>query len=165
MTEMRPMPYSSRTRVALAIARAIAAGRGDPDVTPIHIALGLLREGDNAAVAVLQHRGVPLHSLRRELELLLGPPLGRTQPEEVARPLLPGEQSVLEQARAWSRREGDEHIGPEHLLLAILAEREGSAAHTLAQHGMETATAIASMRAVIHKHPDTPPPATPPRAV
>jgi ATP-dependent Clp protease ATP-binding subunit ClpC len=155
MTETREMPYSSRTRVSLAIARAIAAGRGDSDVTPIHIALGLLREGENAAVAVLQHRGVPVHALCRELELLLGPPHGRPQPEEVVRPLLPGEQQVLDEARTWSRREGDEHIGPEHILLAILADRESPAAHALGQHGVKTETAMASMRVVIHKHPHT----------
>jgi ATP-dependent Clp protease ATP-binding subunit ClpC len=159
------MPYSSRTRVSLAIARAIAAGRGDTDVTPIHIALGLLREGENAAVAVLHHRGAALHTLRHELELLLGPPPGRAQPEEVVRPLLPGEQEVVAQARICSRREGDEHVGPEHLLLALLADRESPVAHTLAQHGLETESAIASMRVLIHKHAHAPPRATPLRAV
>jgi ATP-dependent Clp protease ATP-binding subunit ClpC len=153
MTETRQIPYSSRARVVLAIARAIAAGRGDTDLTPIHIALGLLREGENAAVAVLQHRAVSLRDLRNELELLLGPPLGRTEPEEVVRPLLPGEQQVVDLARRWSQREGDEYVGPEHLLLAILAGGESATAIALAKHGVDTETALESMRVVIHKHP------------
>jgi ATP-dependent Clp protease ATP-binding subunit ClpC len=151
--------------VALAIARAIAAARGDADVTPTHIALGLIREGENAAVAVLEHRGVALRSLRRELERLLGPPPGGTEPEAVVLPLTQGERDVLAAAGAWSRREGDEHVGPEHLLLAILADGATHTAQTLARHGIGTESATASMRVVIHKHPNTPPPASPPRAV
>ena len=147
------MPYSSRARIALAIARAIASGRGETDLTPIHIALGLIREGENAAVAVLQHRGVAVRDLRRELEVLLGPPVSRTRPEEVVVPISPGEERVIDQARNWSRREGDEHVGPEHLFLAILGDPKSPTAVTFAKYGIETETALASIAAVIHKHP------------
>lgn len=56
-------PLSTRSRVALAIARALAAGHGYPDVLPALFALGLLREGENAAVAMLHEaRGRVVHS-------------------------------------------------------------------------------------------------------
>ena len=165
MTETPTLPFSSRARVALAIARALAAGRGDSEVTPTHIALGLIREGENAAVAVFHHRGVALRTLRRELERLLGEPAGRPQPEEVALSLTQGEQDILKEARACSRREGDEHVGPEHLLLALIADESSQTSQTLARHGIATDTALASMRVVIHKHPNAPPHASPQQAV
>ena len=45
MTETAVPSLTTRTRVALAIARGIAASRGDDDLSPEPIALGLLREG------------------------------------------------------------------------------------------------------------------------
>jgi ATP-dependent Clp protease ATP-binding subunit ClpC len=136
----------------LAIARALAAGRGDHDVTAVHIALGLLREGENGAIAVLQHRAVPPGQLRRDLERLLGPRTGRTAPEEVALPLTSGEENILDQARAWSRGQNDDHIGPEHLLMALVADETNLAAQTLARYGIDSQSVAASIQVVIHKH-------------
>lgn len=165
MREARIPPYSSRARVALAIARALAAGRGDPDVTAIHVALGLLREGENAAVAALHHAGVALHAIRGELEAALGPPPGRTRPEEVDLPLTPAERHVAEQARAAARLEGDEYVGPEHLLLGILRDERSAAARLFARHGCNGETARTHLGAVAHKHRSPPSPAASPPAV
>ena len=49
-------PLTSRTYVALSIARGIAAGLGHDDLTATHIALGILREAENGAVAALHRR-------------------------------------------------------------------------------------------------------------
>jgi ATP-dependent Clp protease ATP-binding subunit ClpC len=141
MAEPLLPPYTSRMRVALSIARGLAAARGDTDVTPTHLALGLLKEGQSLAVAALLHAAVPLGAVRQELEAALGPPLGRPRPDEVAVPLTPGEQRAVEQARTESRLRGNGYVGPEHLLLAILGEPSSSAAQALARHGFSPATA------------------------
>ena len=91
MADAALLPYTTRARVSLAIARAVAAGRGDPDVTPLHVAVGLLRERENPAVAALIDAGVDLRGLRADIEVALGRPTGIPQPEEVAVELTEGE--------------------------------------------------------------------------
>jgi ATP-dependent Clp protease ATP-binding subunit ClpA len=49
----------------------------------------------------------------------------------------PARESVI-QAQGAARRLGDDWIGVEHLLLGLLAEREGVAATTLAEFGVTT---------------------------
>jgi ATP-dependent Clp protease ATP-binding subunit ClpA len=95
---------------------------------------------------------VPLPGLRAALERELGPPPGGTLPDEVALPLTQGERALLLGARTAAEAEGDDHIGPEHLLLAILADAEGPAARLLAAHGVDAAAATAAARVVIHEH-------------
>lgn len=143
---------SSHARVALAIARAIAAGRGDRDLTPLHLTLGLLREGANAALAALHHQGVDLARLRHEAERALGPPTGRPAPDEVVLSLTPGEERLVADARAASASLGDQYVGPHHLLLALLDAADPAVAALLAPAGVTTATTIAAMQAVIHGH-------------
>ncbi|MFP5353592.1 MAG: Clp protease N-terminal domain-containing protein, partial [Gemmatimonadota bacterium] len=84
-------PFTTRVRVALSIARALAAGMGHDEVTDAHVVLGIVREGENPAVAVLQHAGIALDVLRHDLEQALEP-RGRARPREVARPLTDGER-------------------------------------------------------------------------
>lgn len=151
--EQRPhIPLTSRARVALAIARAIAAGRGERDLTPLHLTLGLLREGENAALAVLHHQGVDVRRLRGECERALGEPSGRAAPDEVALPLTPGEAQLVATARAASAGLGDEYVGPEHLLLALLASADPGIDGILAPTGLTRASTVAAMQSVIHRH-------------
>lgn len=62
-TQLRPL--TSRTRVALAIARGIAAARGDRDLTETHIAVGILREGSNPALSALWYAGMSENEMRQ----------------------------------------------------------------------------------------------------
>jgi ATP-dependent Clp protease ATP-binding subunit ClpB len=147
------LPYSSRFRVCLAISRGIAATRGDADLTPLHIALGVLRERENSAVAALMHAGVDVDTLRSEIEQALGAPTGHPRPGEVCIGPTPGEQRVVELGAEESRRRGDEHLGPHHLLLAIIGDAESDAATIFARHGMIAANASSHVDAVFMRHP------------
>lgn len=155
MTTPPPLPYSTRMRVALAIARGIAAARGDSDTTSTHVALGLLREAENGAVAALQHGAVPLDVIRGELEAELGLP-GRTRPDEVALPFTEGEQRVVQRARAESERRGDGSIAPEHVLLGILSDELSPAARAFARHGFQYVEAVRHVDAVVYRHTASP---------
>ena len=44
---------------------------------------------------------------------------------------------VVRQAREEALRLGDEHIGTDHLLLAMLRDADGAAAHVLSEYGVE----------------------------
>src|SRR5687767_10894455 len=99
MTATIAVPFTSRTYVALAIARGIAAGLGHTDLTEAHIALGVLRESENLAVDALYRAGVPLRELRHELEAAL-PPRGHPRFGEVVLPATPGEVRIVDRAVA-----------------------------------------------------------------
>jgi ATP-dependent Clp protease ATP-binding subunit ClpC len=136
------LSLTTRTRVALAIARGIAAARGDDDLTPTHIALGLLRERENIAVAILHEAGANLRTLRHELEAELGS-CGRPRTAEVAIPATHGEKRVLALAAAESRSRSHPYLGAEHLLFAILHDDTSPTAMLFARHGMDLDCAAA----------------------
>ena len=67
-------PYvTTRTHEVFALAHDLADQLGHDDVTPVHIALGLVRKGPNVAIGALFNRGVPLDALERDLEARLPP--------------------------------------------------------------------------------------------
>jgi ATP-dependent Clp protease ATP-binding subunit ClpC len=156
------LPFSTRLRVALALARGIAAARGDVDLTPVHAALGLLREGENAAVGMLQHADIPLNRVRYDLEVALGE-AGRPRPEEVALPLSDGERGLVLDARRQARLRGDPFVGPEHMLLALLHSSTSPAAQIFIRHGFSHDAGLAHLAAILVQHerpPDAPGPVT-----
>lgn len=148
-------PLTTHTRVVLAIARGIAASRGDEDLSSTHIALGLLREGENSALAVLDRAGVDLRALRSELEATLGP-LGRPRPE-VALPSSPGEEQLLELAAAECRGFNDTAMWPHHLLLAMLRDAQNPVAAALARQNFHLHTAIEGSTAIFANPGDAQP--------
>ena len=155
MNAAEPLPYTTHLRVALALARGIAAARGDTDLTPIHAALGLLREGENAAVAMLGHAGVSLDRVRHDLEIALGE-LGRPRREEVVLPLTDGERGLVQEARSQAQLRGDPFVGPQHILLALLQASESPAAQVFIGHGFTHDAGLTHLDAVIVRHEHTP---------
>lgn len=155
MNSAEALPYSTRLRVTLALARGIAAARGDTDLTPIHAALGLVREGENAAVAMLQHARVPLDDLRHELQVALGDP-GRPRPDEVVLPLADGERRLVDDARRQALLLRDPFVGPQHILLAVLDAAASRAAEIFLRHGLSHDAALLHFAAITVEHPDPP---------
>lgn len=151
MTQPTPVPLSSRARVALAIARGVAASVGHRDLRPSHVAIGLLREAENPAVAALHAAGISLHALRRELEVALEP-RGGTNPTEVAIPLTQGEEQLVMAALDEARQRQDEFLGPQHLLLALLRDSAEPVAQFFARYGMDYSSATTHLKAVLHQH-------------
>ena len=147
MSAAEALPYTTRLRVALALARGIAAAHGDVDLTPLHAALGILREGQNAGVAMLAHAEVPWNGVRHELEGALGEP-GRPRPEEVVLPLTDGERHLVDDARRQAVLLGDPFVGPQHLLLALLHVAAGPVAEIFLRHGLTHEAALSHLSAV-----------------
>ena len=131
-------PLTSRTRVALAIARATAAARGDSDLTPSHIAIGIFREGSNPGIAALWYAGMSESEIRRfpaVLEHSLGEPPGHIPPRQVTIDASPGEEEVLRLSDVEANQFDDPYLGTEHILLAMLRS-DGPVAQKVAEHGI-----------------------------
>ena len=128
-------PYlTSRAHAAFSLAYDLADERGHEVVTPVHVTLGILREGRSVAVELLYRGGVPLDVLQRELEESL-PPARAPRTPAGARSWAASDERLLEQARVEADELGTEYYGCEHLLLAILRDPAGIPARVLERHG------------------------------
>jgi DNA-binding transcriptional regulator YhcF (GntR family) len=111
-----------------------------------HILLGLLRDRESAAAAVLRALGVTREQLRGSLE---GAVRRGTSVATGELPYTSRSRNVLAHAIAEA---GDEaRVGTEHLLVALLREEDGIAAHVLTRHGAgltDVRTAIAGGAAI-----------------
>jgi len=145
-------PLTTSTRLVLAIARALAAAYGHENLMATHALLGILREGENPAVAVLTQAGISLDALRQDLERT-PQPHGRPSARAVVIPVTEGERELLARADIERRRRDDRPLGTEHLLLALLHDATTSVSQLLSQHGLTYETAPAHIAAVIHYHP------------
>ena len=154
---MHPRPFTSKTRVALAIARGIAAARGDRDITPTHIAAGIFREGSNLGLAALWYAGLSetaIKTLGGEFERSLPKPPGDVQPRQVTVDLTAGEAVITNQAELEMDRLEDPYLGTEHFLLAILRSHS-AVTDRLEQLGITVETLDAGLAA--SKRGDPPP--------
>ena len=163
MTDTRVLSLTTHARIAVGIARGVAASVGDHDLTPAHVALGVLRELENPAVAALWRACVPIPVLRWEIEHQLqseaehrGP--RRQRPGDVILPSTPGEQRMLELASAEARLRNDPYVGTEHLLLAILRDPDTSVARAFARHGVGFESAVTHLQQVFTEESGPPSP-------
>jgi ATP-dependent Clp protease ATP-binding subunit ClpC len=95
--------------------------------------LGLLREGDGIAAKVLNNLGVEIEKVRQTVESLVG----RDKRLTVLQQIIPTSRvkKVIELSFEEARRTGHNYVGSEHLLLGLITEGEGIAAHVLQDLG------------------------------
>jgi ATP-dependent Clp protease ATP-binding subunit ClpC len=115
--------FTERARRVIILARE-EAGRFRHDfVGTEHILLGLIRDGEGIATAVLQRLGLKLETVKAEVErALAGFPKTLTFGEV---PFTPQAKRVLELSIEEARQLGHNYIGTEHLLFALLEEEDG----------------------------------------
>jgi ATP-dependent Clp protease ATP-binding subunit ClpC len=121
--------FTERARKVLVLAKEEARRFNHDYIGTEHILLGLIREGEGVACAVLQNAGVDLDRLRIEIEKLVssgsvGSVLGDI-------PFTPRAKKALELAAEEARSLGHNYIGTEHILLGLLREEEGIASQVL----------------------------------
>jgi len=101
-----------------------------------HILLGLVREGEGVAAAVLEGLlGISLETVRLEVEKLIKPGSNLLVSGDI--PFTPKAKEVLELAFDEAKKMGHNYIGTEHLLLGLLREKEGIGAQVLFNLGLD----------------------------
>lgn len=140
------MKYNFRNdvRKALAHARSDAVRLGHDCVGTEHMLLGLLRNPDSRAAGLLVGVGVSLESMGEEIEARV--PRGHVTLEMGKLPYTARGKKALELAMAEARDLQHAYIDTEHLLLGLLREQKGMAAHVLATFGVTTERVHATMR-------------------
>jgi ATP-dependent Clp protease ATP-binding subunit ClpA len=139
---------TARARHVLALANDLADRRGDTDVTPAHVLLGLLQEGQSVAVYALSARGVPLDALAEELTAALPPP-GAPRAAPAVRGWTAADEALVMQAAREARELDTPYYGAESLLLALLRDAEGVPTRLLARHGVGFESVQAEVRRVL----------------
>src|ERR687885_394122 len=134
--------FTERVRKVLAMAREEAARLHHEYVGTEHILLGLIREGEGVAAAVLQNLSVDLDEIQQKIEETVkkGKAAQATGPDL---PYTSRAKKVLELAMSEARELNHSYVGTEHLLLGLLREEKGIAAQVLTDIGVNLDTARA----------------------
>jgi ATP-dependent Clp protease ATP-binding subunit ClpC len=99
-----------------------------------HLLLGLAREGEGIAAKALESAGVSLDVIRGQVRDIIGQGV-EPQPQSGHVPFTARGKAVLALAQRESLDQGQNHVGTEHLLLALLREGTGVAAQLLVKLG------------------------------
>src|SRR5437667_407889 len=153
--------FTDRVRKVLQMAREEAARLHHEYVGTEHILLGLIREGEGVAAAVLTNLNVDLEEIQQKIEETVK----KGKAAAAAGPDLPytsRAKKVLELAMSEARELNHSYVGTEHLLLGLLREEKGIAAQVLTDAGVNLEQARAeTLRLLGSEMPSGPAPAGP----
>jgi ATP-dependent Clp protease ATP-binding subunit ClpC len=119
--------FTERARQVVVLAQDEARTLRHNYIGTEHLLLGLLRE-DGAAARALDEFDVTFEKVQAQVARIIG------QGDEVTTgqiPFTPRAKKVLELSLREALDNGDNYIGPEHILLGLLREGEGVAARIL----------------------------------
>jgi len=150
--------FTDRVRKVLQMAREEAARLHHEYVGTEHILLGLIREGEGVAAAVLTNLNVDLEEIQQKIEETVK----KGKAAAAAGPDLPytsRAKKVLELAMSEARELNHSYVGTEHLLLGLLREEKGIAAQVLTDAGVNLEQARAeTLRLLGSEMPSAPTP-------
>ena len=126
--------FTDRVRKVLAMAREEAIRLQHDYVGTEHILLGLIREGDGVAAAVLTNLNVDLDQIHEQVEESVKKGKATIALGEL--PYTSRAKKVLEFAMVEARELSHSYVGTEHLLLGLLREEKGIAAQVLNSLGI-----------------------------
>ncbi|MYA32737.1 MAG: ATP-dependent Clp protease ATP-binding subunit [Gemmatimonadales bacterium] len=126
--------FTDRVRKVLAMAREEAIRLKHDYVGTEHILLGLIREGEGVAAAVLANLSADLDELKRLVEGNIR--AGKSSSSIGELPYTTQAKNVLEHAMAETEELNHTYVGTEHLLLGLLRQEKGLAAKVLGEAGI-----------------------------
>ncbi len=129
--------FTERARKVVILAKEEAKRLNHDYIGTEHLLIGLIKEGQGVAAAVLQNLGLGLDTIRLEVEKLVKP--GPTTVISGDIPFTPKAKKVIELAMDEARHLGHNYIGTEHLLLGLIREGEGIASQILLNLGLDLA--------------------------
>jgi ATP-dependent Clp protease ATP-binding subunit ClpC len=127
--------FTDRARKVMAYARQEAQRFNHDYIGTEHILLGLVKEGSGVAANVLHNLDVDVKKIRLEVEKMV-----QSSPDVQTKgnlPFTPRAKKVIEFSLEEARALGHNYIGTEHILLGLLRENEGVAAHVLMNLGVK----------------------------
>ena len=133
--EKRLDRMADKTRAALQLAHREAERLNHNYVGTEHILLGVVRQKQNLAVAILNELGVEAQHIIDEIEASL-PRRPESPPRAGESRQTPRAKRAIDLAIDEAKSLDNDYIGTEHLLLGLLREGEGLAGQVLAKLGV-----------------------------
>jgi len=127
-------PLTDRARSVMALADEEARRFNHDYVGTEHILLALARQENAVSAKVLANLGADLDTLRAEVNKLVRP--GAEPVTRSTLPRMPRAERAMQNAKEEARTLGHDYIGTEHILLALLRDKDSVAAQTLASLGI-----------------------------
>jgi ATP-dependent Clp protease ATP-binding subunit ClpB len=123
-----------KAQEAVAEAQNLARGAGNPEVTPEHLLIALLRQEGGIVVPILTKLGLQPGQIEAETaaEVAKYSRVGGASAEPMVGSSL---RKVFDAAFSAATQFNDEYVSTEHFLLAIAQTKETTAAKILARHG------------------------------
>lgn len=126
--------FSDRARHAMALANREATRLGHDYLSPAHLMLGLIAEGQCVATEAIRVLDINLDKVRDEVESQLEKGTGSTS---IGRRAHTKEtKEVIESAIGEARKFGHRYVGTEHLMLGLL-QKDGVVSRVLVEQGLK----------------------------
>ena len=125
--------FTEKANAALNLAIECAEEMGHSYIGSEHILLGLCKEGSGVAYAALSQCGVTAEAVERLVRSSteVDGSITRLTPESFT----PRTKRVMQTAVTYSARSGSGYVGTEHLLIALISDRDSYAVRYLAELG------------------------------
>ena len=139
--------FTDGVKRVMQYAREESARLGHNYIGTEHLLLGIIKEGKGKAVTVLTNLGLNLETVKQSVEDYVATSGGTMTIGEV--PFTPRAKQILEVAANEAKEMKTQFVDVEHLLLALLKDKEGVAAQILAAFGVDYKTALEETVAVL----------------
>jgi ATP-dependent Clp protease ATP-binding subunit ClpC len=115
--------FSQRVNDVIGFSKEEAERLGNPYISPEHLLLGILREGEGTAVDILEQLNVNLNELKIKIEIKLKSNTPLEQTDHF--PFLESSERVLRLIYLEARSVKSKNINTGHLLLALFKDNNG----------------------------------------
>ncbi|MGH7666890.1 MAG: Clp protease N-terminal domain-containing protein [Candidatus Dormibacteria bacterium] len=124
--------FTEKAKRVLTLAQDEAEKSHHSYIGTEHLLLGLLREGEGLAAKVLANLGIEIDRVRDTIDSVLG-----RNERIIVEQIIPTSRvkKVIDSAVEEAKQRNCTYVGTEHLLLGLLIEGEGIAAHVLEDLG------------------------------
>jgi len=121
--------FSSRVQMVIQYSREEALRLGHDYIGTEHLLLGLIREGEGIGIEILKNLGCDIDELRKSIEDAVKTTGDTMTIGDI--PLTKRAEKILKMAYMEAEKYRSDVTGTEHLLLALVKEKEGVAAQVL----------------------------------
>jgi Clp amino terminal domain, pathogenicity island component len=142
--------FTDRARKVVVTAQEEARAKGNSQITVAHLVLGLVADPTGLGARAIVAQGVSLDVVRQTATATV-PAAADSVPALI--PFDPHAKKALELTFREALRMNHNHVGTEHILLALLELEDGTG--VLAGLGVEKATAEASINAAVAASPES----------
>jgi ATP-dependent Clp protease ATP-binding subunit ClpC len=130
---MMDSQFSQRVRDIIAYSKEEAIRLGNSHISPEHLFLGILRDGEGVAVDILINQGADLLSLKSSIEKSIRVDSPITMADFEVIPLMKSTERALKLVYLEAKAMKSETIESEHLLLALLKDENSLATRFLSE--------------------------------